>query len=49
MYQEIKLAFDKQDIEIPFPHMSLYAGTASKPLPVSLHETQVSAENTSQK
>jgi small-conductance mechanosensitive channel len=32
IYQSIKEAFDEQGIEIPFPHMSLYAGEASKPI-----------------
>ena len=35
MYTEIKKAFDQQGIEIPFPHVSLYAGTATKPFPVA--------------
>ena len=39
MYQEIKKAFDAQDIEIPFPHISLYSGEVSKPFSISLNET----------
>jgi len=39
MYQEIKKAFDKCDIEIPFPHLSIYSGEATKPMPVTLHAT----------
>ena len=35
MYTEIKNAFDQQGIEIPFPHVSLYAGTATAAFPVS--------------
>ncbi len=31
MYKKIKQAFDEQGIEIPFPHVSLYAGEATKP------------------
>jgi small-conductance mechanosensitive channel len=34
MYEQIKLKFDEQDIEIPFPHVSLYAGSASSPIRV---------------
>jgi len=32
IYEEVKARFDAEDIEIPFPHLSLYAGEASKPL-----------------
>jgi small-conductance mechanosensitive channel len=39
MYQEIKKAFDAQNIEIPFPHISLYSGEVSKPFSISLNET----------
>src|SRR5690625_4090903 len=34
MYEDIKLAFEEQQIEIPFPHTSLYAGSASEPIPI---------------
>jgi small-conductance mechanosensitive channel len=40
MYQEIKKAFDQQGIEIPFPHVSLYSGEASKPIPISLNDRE---------
>lgn len=33
----LKKAFDKHDIEIPFPHMSLYFGEASKPFELVLN------------
>ena len=36
MYLEIKASFDREGIEIPFPHRSLYAGSATGPLPVRL-------------
>mgnify|MGYP006433444433 CR=1 FL=1 len=32
IYEEVKARFDAEGIEIPFPHLSLYAGEASKPL-----------------
>lgn len=35
MYMEIKKTFDQQGIEIPFPHVSLYAGTATSPFPLT--------------
>ena len=34
IHEEIKLAFDAEGIEIPFPHRSLYAGEATRPFPV---------------
>ncbi len=40
VFQEIKQAFDAEGIEIPFPHISLYAGEATKPLPVVLNEKE---------
>ena len=42
---EIKRRFDEEGIEIPFPHVSLYAGSASEPFPVQIvgneHQTTV--------
>lgn len=34
VFVEIKQAFDDEGIEIPFPHVTLYAGEATKPFPV---------------
>lgn len=34
--EEIKKRFDEEGIEIPFPHVSLYSGSASKPLSIDL-------------
>lgn len=34
--RRIKLAFDEQGIEIPFPHQTIYFGEASKPIDVQL-------------
>lgn len=31
---EIKLAFDANQIEIPFPHISLYTGSVTEPFPI---------------
>lgn len=36
--QEIKERFDQQGIEIPFPHVSVYTGSASDPFPVHVVE-----------
>ncbi len=41
MHQEIKKAFDREGIEIPFPHRSLYAGSASDPFSVRLLDAGV--------
>jgi|GEM_PF-3172877 len=35
-YTEIKQAFEKENIEIPYPHLSLYTGEATKPFPVEM-------------
>ena len=35
---EIKNRFDEENIEIPFPHISLYAGEATKPFPVEINK-----------
>ena len=32
--EEIKVAFDEQDIEIPFPHRTIYTGSMTKPFPL---------------
>ncbi len=34
--EQVKHAFDAAGIEIPFPHRSLYAGSASEPFPVRI-------------
>ena len=36
MNEKVKAAFDAAGIEIPFPHMSIYAGEKSSPLQISL-------------
>jgi small conductance mechanosensitive channel len=38
--RQVKKAFDERDIEIPFPHTSLYVGEATKPLLVQTVKTQ---------
>ena len=34
MFMDIKARFDAEGIEIPFPHLSLYTGSATQPFPV---------------
>ncbi|MFC2085635.1 mechanosensitive ion channel family protein [Bacteroidota bacterium] len=36
MHLEVKAAFDKHGIEIPFPHRSLYTGSVTEPFPIRL-------------
>jgi len=35
--EEVKKRFDEEGIEIPFPHVSLYAGSETTPIPVRIH------------
>ncbi len=36
--EEVKARFDKEGIEIPFPHVSLYSGEATRSIPIELVE-----------
>ena len=38
IFLEIKRRFDEEGIEIPFPHRTLYAGSATKPFPLMQKE-----------
>jgi moderate conductance mechanosensitive channel len=40
--RRLKKAFDANGIEIPFPHLSLYAGEATKPFEVLMKQAQMS-------
>lgn len=44
--EEIKLTFDDAGIEIPFPHRTLYTGSATEPFPVRLVEDPDAASAT---
>jgi len=43
--EEVKQQFDEKDIEIPFPHVSLYAGSESKALPVEFVGDSVNSDS----
>lgn len=34
--EEIKKRFDEEEIEIPFPHLSLYRGSVTQPIPINI-------------
>jgi small-conductance mechanosensitive channel len=36
LQEEIKIRFEKEGIEIPFPHVSLYSGSETKALPIEV-------------
>ena len=41
--QEIKERFDREEIEIPFPHLSLYSGSITDPMPIRVVNDRISA------
>lgn len=41
MYEQIKNAFDEENIEIPFPHLSLYTGNNTEPFPINITKDKV--------
>ena len=38
MYEQVKEAFDRENIEIPFPHRTIYTGSTTEPFPVQMRE-----------
>lgn len=40
LQEEIKARFDEEGIEIPFPHVSLYSGSATKAIPIEIADTK---------
>lgn len=50
LLKTIKSTFDANDIEIPFPHVSLYTGSKTQPFPVAQNnDTLMNAGSTEQK
>lgn len=43
--EEVKKRFDAEGIEIPFPHLSLYSGSVTDPLPVRIENNTKSYAN----
>lgn len=39
MLEQVKKRFDEEGVEIPFPHVSLYKGEATGPIPIELVES----------
>ncbi len=39
-HRRLKILFDKEGIEIPFPHISIYTGEVTKPMPVKIEKTE---------
>ena len=45
--RRLKIVFDEKGIEIPFPHLSIYTGEATKPMPIKVvkEEEEISPES----
>ncbi len=44
VFRAIKERFDEENIEIPFPHVTLYTGEATKPFPVRTESTSTKSK-----
>lgn len=40
--RRLKIVFDQEGVEIPFPHLSIYTGEVTKPMPIILDKSEVS-------
>lgn len=49
LQEEIKVRFDEEGIEIPFPHVSLYSGSATKAIPIEITNTSSGKSNLNKK
>lgn len=45
MYEQVKEAFDRENIEIPFPHRTIYTGAVTEPFPVEIRKEKESADS----
>ena len=43
--EEIKKRFDEEGIEIPFPHLSLYSGSVTQPIPINIVKDKTNKSN----
>ncbi len=49
MHEEIKAAFDSEGIEIPFPHVSIYTGSVTEPMPILIKDDKRTADGVDKK
>ncbi|RMF58439.1 MAG: mechanosensitive ion channel family protein, partial [Calditrichaeota bacterium] len=45
IYETVKRRFDEEGIEIPFPHVSIYAGAVSDPIKIQMVDSREKEEN----
>lgn len=43
--RRLKIAFDEKGIEIPFPHLSIYTGEVTKPMPIKMVHDDEAKDN----
>ena len=42
--RRLKISFDSKGIEIPFPHLSIYTGEATKPMPIRMVKDEMTGD-----